>query len=127
MVQVLHTLFLGCPRAERCTSARYKISSEGMDLAPGEWKGFKKTTLDECKKLAAFYQVKYFAWSGAIYNGFCKVSTKCTGPDLDKHQGYGYKLYKCSGAKFCCCKKSITKGFLRFTIKAQVMINILMF
>merc|ERR1711953_1409165 len=39
--------------------------------------------------------VAYFAWTGRVYGGYCKVlKSSVTSPNLNTNQGYGYKLWE---------------------------------
>ena len=66
-----------------------------MDLAYGQWDGSGQTNFDQCKLNADAAGVSYFAWTGKVYNGYCKVlKSSVTNPNLNTNQGYGYKLWE---------------------------------
>lgn len=73
----------------------FECSPNGLDLAPGQWVGGGRTSLDQCKERANTAGVKYFAWTPLAYNGYCKVLKKgISKPNLKTNQGYGYRLYE---------------------------------
>jgi len=64
-------------------------------LAWGQWDGSAPTTFDQCKANAEAAAVPYFAWTGQVYNGYCKVlKPSVTAPNLGTNQGYGYRLWQ---------------------------------
>lgn len=80
----------------------YAPEGPNTDLKDGEWDGTAGTTLEECKEKAKAADVDYFAWTGAVYNGFCKVlKPSVSKPDLTTYQGYGYQRYKRRGQLIC--------------------------
>jgi len=70
-------------------------SKDGTDLAPGEWEGTGGTSYAQCQDRAKAAHSMYFAWTGEVYQpGYCKVlKSGVLSPNLNTHQGYGYKLY----------------------------------
>merc|ERR550539_1280637 len=73
----------------------WSISTLGTDLAPGEWDGSDYTSLSTCASKAAQRGVPFFAWTGQIYGGYCKVlKPGIHSANLNTNQGYGYKLYE---------------------------------
>lgn len=73
----------------------WEESTAGVDLAPSHWNGSPRTSLDQCKANAEAARVSYFAWSGQIYGGYCKVlKPSVANPNLGTNQGYGYKLWE---------------------------------
>jgi len=69
------------------------VSLKGRDLAPGQWVGSAPTSYANCAQKAS--TSKYFAWTGQVYNGYCKVlKSEVTQPNLSTNQGYGYKLFE---------------------------------
>jgi len=81
---------------DTCQDECWQESGDGVDLAPGEWDGTGGTDFVQCKENAKNAGVKYFAWTGKVYQpGYCKVlKTTTTSPNLGTNQGYGYKLYE---------------------------------
>jgi len=78
-----------------CDTCGWQESQDGVDLAPEEWDGTGSTSFYQCKINAEKAGVSYFAWTGDVYGGFCKVLKKSvTNPNLGTNQGYGYKLYE---------------------------------
>merc|ERR1711953_828288 len=72
----------------------WKESTEGVDLAPGQWTGTGGTSFEQCKSNADAAGVLYFAWTGQVYGGYCKIlNSGVTSPNLGTNQGYGYKLW----------------------------------
>jgi len=72
----------------------WKESTEGVDLAPGQWTGTGGTSFEKCKSDAEAAGVLYFAWTGQVYGGYCKIlNSGVTSPNLGTNQGYGYKLW----------------------------------
>ena len=57
----------------RAAAATFILSSRGTDLKQGEWDGSGSTSLEQCKHTATNAGVDYFAWTGKVYGGFCKV------------------------------------------------------
>jgi len=74
----------------------WRVSLDGRDLAPGQWTGTGGTSYENCVKKAEAQKVKYFAWTGDVYQpGFCKVlKPGLSNPNLSTYQGYNYKLYE---------------------------------
>jgi len=72
----------------------WKESTEGADLAPGQWTGTGGTSFEQCKSDAEAAGVLYFAWSGQVNGGYCKIlNSKFASPNLGTNEGKGYKLY----------------------------------
>ncbi len=83
-------------------TSEYVVEGEKTDLKRGEYNGSDRTTLKACEEKARKADVEYFAWTGSIYNGYCKVlKPSVSNPDLTTYQGYGYKRYKRSKLKEC--------------------------
>jgi len=77
---------------QACT---WPVSSKGRDLKSRQWKGYSRTSLAKCEEKAETEGVAYFAWTGRVYGGYCKVlKSSVSSPDLSTYQGYGYKLYE---------------------------------
>jgi C1A family cysteine protease len=73
----------------------WRVSLDGRDLAPGQWTGFASTSYESCVQKAESQKTKYFAWTGEVYSGYCKVlKPGFPHPNLSTFQGYGYKLYE---------------------------------
>ena len=73
------------------------LSTQGTDLAPGQWDGSGYTGFAVCEARAAVAGVRFFAWTGEVYQpGFCKILKPAfsAAPDLTTYQGYGYKLWE---------------------------------
>jgi len=79
-----------------CRQQCWKESSEGVDLAPGEWDGTGGTDFEQCKENAKAAGVNHFAWTGRVYQpGYCKVlKASIPNPNFNTNQGYGYKLFE---------------------------------
>merc|ERR1711953_230118 len=72
----------------------WKESTEGADLAPGQWTGTGGTSFEQCKSDAEAAGVLYFAWSGQVSGGYCKIlNSKVASPNLGTNEGNGYKLF----------------------------------
>merc|ERR1711953_211987 len=72
----------------------WKESTEGADLAPGQWTGTGGTSFEQCKSDAEAAGVLYFAWSGQVNGGYCKVlNSNVASPNLGTNEGQGYKLH----------------------------------
>jgi hypothetical protein len=75
------------------TAIEWFESSQGVDLAAGQNEGSSGISFEACKAKAMATTVKFFAWTGEIFGGYCKVpNVDC--PDLTTNQGYGYKLWE---------------------------------
>jgi C1A family cysteine protease len=74
----------------------WRVSLDGRDLAPGQWTGDGGISYEKCVKRAEAQKVKYFAWTGQVYQpGYCKVlKPGIANPNLSTFQGYGYKLFE---------------------------------
>merc|ERR1712241_591699 len=74
----------------------WRVSLDGRDLAPGQWTGDGGISYENCVKRAEAQMVKYFAWTGEVYQpGYCKVlKPGIANPNLSTFQGYGYKLFE---------------------------------
>jgi len=73
----------------------WQTASVGVDLAWGQWDGTGATSFKQCKAKAESAGVEYFAWTGKVYAGYCKVlKPSVTVPNLSTNQGYGYKLWQ---------------------------------
>jgi len=80
-----------CMGAEKTVT--WVVSLKGRDLAPGQWDGSAPTSYASCAQKAS--SSKYFAWTGQVYGGYCKVlKTRVAHPNLSTNQGYGYKLFE---------------------------------
>jgi len=78
-----------------CKSDCWQTASVGDDLARGQWDGTGATSFKQCKAKAESAGVQYFAWTGQVYGGYCKVlKPSVTVPNLSTNQGYGYKLWQ---------------------------------
>merc|ERR1719350_2715790 len=86
----------------------WQTATVGVDLAWGEWDGTGATSFKQCKANAESAGVRYFAWTGQVYGGYCKVlKPSVTMPNLSTNQGYGYKLWQ----NTCLdCWKESTEG-----------------
>jgi len=85
-------------------SCAWPLSSNGHDLLHEESDGYGHISWEDCKAKAEEAGVHYFAWTGEIYGGYCKVlKPEVSNPDLSHYNGYGNQLYE----KQCGCRKCI--------------------
>jgi hypothetical protein len=78
------------------TSTEWAVSTKGFNLVAAQTFGGGSISLDACKALAEEQQTKFVAWTGNIYNGFCRALKRdfAACAEITQDTTYGYQLYE---------------------------------